>query len=189
MGFAGVLAAAYFAPGFEYERYRSAATVVANGGRIEQFVIRLPADRIGAPISVPGSDDAAGPATRLEHFKLRDVDGNVIGLVARHQLSRGGSIETAWLLAIPSRGTITLASHANVGAVESVVARQGLAAGQSLDPELSIDNGAPAQSVVATGEFSDIDFELVETWEVTGLDDDGQLRGTLRLNTTGRRSS
>jgi hypothetical protein len=184
LGLAGTLATAYFAPWVEYQRYRSPAEVVPNVGRVEQFVVRLPTDRIGAPI-----EDL--PAARLEHFKLRDADGNVIGVAARHQTTLTGGDETAWLLAIPSRGTLTLASAASASGttIESRVAARGLTAGDNAEPELSIDFGAPARSVSATGEFSGIDFQLVETWVVTGIEDNGQIRGTLHLNTTGRRSS
>ncbi len=66
---------------------------------------------------------------------------------------------------------------------------RGVTAGQAVEPELSIDLGPPASSVAVTGEFDGIDFELVETWVVTGFAADGQLRGTLRLNTIGRRST
>lgn len=189
LGLAGTLAAAYFAPGFEYTRYRSAASVVANGGRVEQFVVRLPADRIGLPIQAAPPASAGGSA-RLEHFKLRDAGDNVIGIAVRHRVDAADGSQTAWLLTIPSRGTIALAAPADSpGSIEGVLAERGLSAGQTLSPELSIDLGSPAASVEATGEFAGIDFELVETWVVTGLEDDGRVRGTLRLNTVGRQST
>jgi hypothetical protein len=182
----GTIAVAYAFPWFEYERYLSRTSVVANGGRVEQFVVRLPADRIESTIEVPG----AGSDQRLSHFKLRDAEGNVIGLAAKHELTIEGARETAWLLTIPSRGTIALAAWSPVlGSIESMVAERGLVPGQNVDPGLSIDFGAPAQSVVTTGEFEDISFELVETWQVTGLDEEGRIRGTLQLNTIGTQST
>jgi len=181
LGLAGTLAAAYFTPWVEYERYRSAASVVANGGRVEQFLVRLPADRIGQPI-------AADSTTRLEHFKLRDAEGNVIGIAARHAVAREDGEATAWLLSIPSRGTIALAG-AGAGSIETALAGRQLAAGADMNPELSVDLTPAAASITATGEFSGIDFELVETWIVTGLEDDGQVRGTLQLNTIGKRAT
>ena len=48
IGFAGTLAGAHFAPGLKHARLPSNTTVVANGGRAEKFMIRLPADRIAA---------------------------------------------------------------------------------------------------------------------------------------------
>jgi hypothetical protein len=187
LGLAGALAAAYFAPWIGYTRYRAATSVVANGGRVELFMVRLPADRIGDPITTT-ADNASAP--RLEHFKLRDADGNVIGIAARHELSLADTAETAWLLTIPSRGTIALAaSSPQAGSIDSVLAASGLVAGQSAERELSIDLVAPAHSVTATGEFAGISFDLIETWVVTGLDAKGQVRGTLRLNTVGRQST
>lgn len=188
LGFAGTIAAAYFAPWFEYTRYRSAAQVVANGGRIEQFMVRLPADRIDS-----GTQNAAstpdGTPTQISHFKLRDADGNVIGVAARHEVDVAGGNETAWLLTIPSRGTMVLASAApRSTSISEVLADRGLVPGRSLERELSVDFGGPSRSVATTGEFSGIDFELVETWVVSGLDEDGVVRGTLRLNTVGRQS-
>jgi len=183
LGLAGTLATAYFAPWVEYQRYRSASEVVPNVGSVEQFIVRLPADRIGLPIGELSD-------TRLEHFKLRDIDGNVIGVAARHQTVLDGRDETAWLLAIPSRGTVTLAAAPVSGAaIESRLAARGLKAGDSVDAEIAIALAGPAHSVSATGEFDGIDMELDETWLVTGIEDDGQIRGTVQLNTTGRRAS
>ena len=187
LGLAGTFALAWFAPIFEYTRYRSATSVVANGGRVEQFLVHLPVDRIESPA---GAEVARDTGLRLSHYKLRDAEGNVIGLAARHELQTGATAQTAWLLTIPSRGAIALAaSGPGEGAIETEVAARGLTAGQSIDQPLSIDSSQPARSVSATGEFSGIDFELVETWVVTGLDEDGGIRGTLRLNTIGRRST
>jgi hypothetical protein len=185
LGLAGTIAAAWFAPIFEYTRYRSATSVIANGGRVEQFQVHLPVDRLDSSgLTVMPGD----PSTRLQHFKLRDAEGNVIGLVARHRIAIGEAVETAWLLTIPSRGSIALGA-AGGGSVESLVAARGLSAGQSLDQPLSFDSPTPATSVTATGEFSGIDFELIESWVVTGLDENGEILGTLRLNTLGRQST
>lgn len=191
LGLAGTLAAAYFTPWFEYTRYRSATSVVANGGRVEQFLVHLPADRIGPArdIEASSADDAPGPA-RLEHFKLRDADGNVIGMAVRHALALDGGEQTAWLLTIPSRGTVALAgTAAPARSIEAMLTAQGVAAGQTLERALSIDGAAPAASVAVTGEFEGIEIELVETWVVTGIGADGQIYGTLSLNTLARRPS
>lgn len=186
LGLGGTIAAAWFSPWFEYTRYRSATSVVTNGGRVEQFMVRLPADRVD---TAPGAENP-GPGVALQHFKLRDTDGNVIGLVARHELATTGGSEIAWLMTIPSRGSIALAAAGTgSGFIESAVAASGVLPGQSVDQPLSIDFEAPAGSVTATGEFSGIDFEMVETWVISGVDDDGQLRGTLLFNTVGRQAS
>jgi hypothetical protein len=183
LGLFGTLAAAYFAPWFEFPRFRSAATVVPNGGRLEQFEVRLPADRVGAGLSVPYAPEAG----TFEHFKLRDTEGNVIGLAARHSLPLADGVSTSWLLTIPSRGTIAFAASSPAGeSLEARVAARGLVAGASSEPELSIDLAMPARSVATTGEFAKIDFDLVETWIVSGLETDGAIRGTLRLSTVGK---
>jgi len=190
LGLGGTIAAAYFAPWFEYPRFPSATSVVANGGRVEQFQAHLPADRIDSMPESVSAASAGDSGARLQHFKLRDAKGNVIGLAARHELRMGDADETAWLLTIPSRGTIALAAMSpGSGSIESVLAARGLAPGASVDQPLSIDFGLPAMSVATTGEFTDIEFELVETWVVTGVDDDGQIRGTLHLNTVGMQST
>jgi hypothetical protein len=193
LGFGGTIAAAYFLPLVEYERYRSEASVAANGGRIEQFLIRLPADRIdpaggSSAVAAAIGQDAASPP-RLEHFKLRDVKDNVIGVATRHATVVDGRAETAWLLVIPSRGMMVLTGADAAQSVEAALAARGWQPGQGADQDLSIDLGGPAHSVTATGEFSGIEFELVETWVVSGLDADGGIRGTLRLNTIGKRAS
>jgi hypothetical protein len=187
LGLAGTIAAAWFAPMFEYTRYRSATSVVANGGRVEQFLVHLPVDLIELAAGAEASRDSGA---HLRHYKLRDAEGNVIGVAARHELAIGDTAEAAWLLAIPSRGTITLAaSLPAAGGIESAVGALGIAAGETIDQPLSIDIGTPARSVAATGEFAGIDFELLETWIVTGVDENGAIRGTLRLNTVGRQST
>src|SRR5690606_32702519 len=48
LGLTGILAAARYVPWFSPPRLASLTSVVANGGRAEEFVIRLPADRISA---------------------------------------------------------------------------------------------------------------------------------------------
>lgn len=190
LGLAGTLAAAYYAPFFEYTRYRSAANVIPNGGRLEQFMALLPTDRIDAAPASRSSAANADAATRISHFKLRDSDGNVIGLVARHAVTIADMTEVSWLVTIPSRGSIVLAaSSPSPDSIEAIVSSRGFSPGQDIEPALSIDHAMPAKSVAASGEFSNIDFELVETWVVTGLEEDGQIRGTLSLNTVGRRST
>lgn len=185
LGLAGTLASAWLYPWFDYTRYRSATGVVTNGGRVEQFIVRLPADQIDA-----GARSEIHPDADLKHYKLRDVEGNVIGVAARHVLGIDGMDQTAWVLTIPSRGSVALAADSvDTGAIESLVAASGVLPGQTLEQPLSIDSGLAAQSVTATGEFANIDLELFETWVVTGIDDEGRIRGTLRLNTVGRQAT
>src|SRR5687767_9710819 len=97
VGFGGTLAGAHLAPWLQHARLPSHTSVVANGGRAEQFMIRLPADRIGATDGEAGGlrGKGAGGAMLLpaqfmaeplliEHFKIRDTSGSVVGVAARH---------------------------------------------------------------------------------------------------------
>ncbi|MGW8367528.1 MAG: hypothetical protein ACWGPN_02475 [Gammaproteobacteria bacterium] len=188
LGLLGTLAAAHFLPWPQYQRYPSDTSVVSGGGRMEQFVIRLPADRI----ELAGSDDAAtadSAAPQIEHFKLRDVKGNVIGIAARHRTTVGGKSEKAWLIGIPSRGSIVLAAPDASDSIEAVLTARGFTPDGNREQDLSVDVGGPAHSVATSGEFEGIEFELVETWVVSGVDENGEIQGTLRLNTLGRRAT
>ena len=60
LGFGGTLAGAHYAPWREHARLPSHTTVVANGGRAEQLLIRLPADRIAATDAEAGGLRAHG---------------------------------------------------------------------------------------------------------------------------------
>ena len=183
IGLFGTIAAAYFLPWFEYTRYRSATQVLANGGRVERFIVQLPADRLDSTVDAA---QAQGIGVGLQHFKLRDAEGHVIGVAAKHELA---GAETAWLLTIPSRGTIALTSAAtSTETVEASVAAAGLGPGDSAEPSLSID-GVAVRSITTTGEFRGIDIDMIETWIVSGVDEDGQVRGTLQLNTVGMLST
>src|SRR4051812_17606724 len=144
-GFVGVLAAGHFVPWGAHVRLPSQTHVIANGGRAEQFLIRLPADRIdvagaqkaglraapapGAAGARGGVGRAAGPGGAgppppqltaepllVEHFKIRDAAGNVIGLAARHWSADVHSSGPAWSVMIPSRGALLLTAPAEARA-------------------------------------------------------------------------
>src|SRR5690606_20070848 len=107
LGFAAVLAAARFAPWLDPVRLPSHTTVVANGGRAETFVIRLPADRIAAAGSEAAGLRADAEASAalvsalgsaevlVEQFKVRDREGQVIGIAARHWAPADGAAGAA----------------------------------------------------------------------------------------------
>jgi hypothetical protein len=206
VGFAAIIAAAYFLPWISYARYPSETTVVANGGRSEQFLIRLPSDQIHAAASAGIDGGAAAPAlfgpayphtigmsdqdapSSVAHYKLRDVSGNVIGIAARHAtVSEQGPV-TAWMLVIPSRGAAYYSGQGDDAvAIGAALAAAGWQPGQTISTSASIDRGSVLATQHTSGEFSNIDFQLAETWEVTGIDADGQIRGTIQLGTIGRR--
>lgn len=201
VGFGGVLAGAHFVPWVAHARLASQTAVVANGGRAEQFVIRLPADRInsggGSPSGLRGAQQSAALALPLklldrplliEHFKLRDSAGTVIGLAARHWSVTDGTASTAWSLLVPSRGALLLTSPGErSGGVDAALRRAGHASGRAWDGEVEIvvasDREGGGQVVGGSDEFGGLNGRYAETWTVTGVDASGELRGTITLDT------
>jgi hypothetical protein len=200
VGFAGVLAGAHFFPWVSHTRLSSQTSVVANGGRSEQFVIRLPADRIETvALDGPSSPAAAfagaldSQAPALEHFKIRDRTGNVVGIAARHwALTEDGST-TMWALVFPARGAVVLA-HAGEArdAIDAALRDRGYIAGSNWDGELNValvDDSATTRSVVGLDEFEGLDVRYTEAWNLTGVDEHGAVRGTIELDTVSRRGT
>lgn len=162
LGFAAVLAAARFAPWLDPVRLPSHTTVVANGGRAETFVIRLPADRIAAAGSEAAGLRADAEASAalvsalgsaevlVEQFKVRDREGQVIGIAARHWAPADGAAGAGW------------------------------------SGELRVEfPRAPSSGRVQGGthEFAGLEGTYTETWTITGVDESGELRGTIELDT------
>ncbi len=205
LGFVGVLAAGHFVPWFPHVRLPSKTTVVANGGRGEQFIIRLPADRIAATgassagLRVPSvaggaslPPDLTAQPLLVEHFKVRDSSNNVIGIAARHWSTNSSGTGTAWSLLIPSRGAMLLTAPGEArGALDAALQKAGYSAGSVWNGEVQValapddDNGG----VVAAGsdEFAGLEGRYTEVWTLTGVTDSGELRGTIELNTITRR--
>jgi hypothetical protein len=186
VGFAGTLAAAHFVPWVSHTRLPSRTSVVANGGRAERFVIRLPADRIQTL-----EDDAGDPPPLLEHFKVRDLDGNVIGVAARHWSVQRDSPTTTWALVFPSRGSVVLAHEGETsGAVDAALRTKGYTAGAEWNGELRlvrVGDGDATRTVVGSDEFVGLDVSYTETWNITGVDANGDIRGTIELDTVSQR--
>jgi hypothetical protein len=191
-GFAGTLAAAYFVPWISYARFVTEADVVANGGRSERFVIRLPADRIegsheGQRHGIAEQADAGSTAV-IEHFKLRDVTGNVLGVATRHWVVTASGPTASWVLAIPARGTVAASGSAEApGAVANALRELGWSPGQAVSGSASLVRVPAGRSVATTGEFGGIALDIVETLTVSGIDGAGAIRGTITLDTVGRR--
>ena len=203
-GFAGTLAAAHVAPLLEHARLPSHTSVVANGGRAEQFLIRLPADRIAATDGEAGGLRAHGArgAMRLpaqfvgeqvlvEHFKVRDSAGSVIGVAARHWSVSGRAASTTWSVLIPSRGALVLSAPGEArGALDAALRAGGHAAGRAWDgqvllPMVQEDAGAV---VAGTREFEGLQGTFTETWTVASVDEDGRVSGTIELGTVTSRT-
>jgi hypothetical protein len=190
-GILGVLAAAHYWPWGEHLRLSSQTSVQANGGRLEQFLIRLPADRMGgqdvqAPLAEHFRDSPA--PIEVEHFKLRDSDGSVIGIAARHWTPRDADA-TVWSVVLPARGGFVLVGRGGGGSdsVDLALERAGHRAGTTWVGDISLRR-SPAETGAAriTGgsrEFEGIRGEYSEEWRVTGVDESGELRGTIELTT------
>lgn len=200
LGFGGTLAGAHYMPGLRHARLPSHTSVVANGGRAEQFLIRLPADRIAATDGPAGGLRTAGTAqvmalpaglaadsTVVEHFKVRDVEGHVIGVAARHWTASANGASTTWSVFIPSRGTMVLNAPGEASAVvERALERSGYGSGKPWSGQVAVAmTPADGQGAVATGtgEFAGLGGSYTETWVVAGIDDAGRLLGNIELNT------
>lgn len=195
-GFLGVLAGAYYVPWGEHLRLPSKTTVQANGGRLEQFMIRLPLDRIdGTDPGRPGSANGNLPVSvangtvRLQHFKLRDVDANVIGIAARHWTVTPAGPATVWSIVIPSRGGFALtAAGEAAGALDDALARAGHQAGADWSGDVEIRQTPAEESATrlafGSEEFAGVEGSYSEVWRITGVGEEGELRGTIELATT-----
>ena len=199
IGFAGTLAGAHFAPGLRHARLPSQTSVVANGGRAEEFLIRLPADRIAATDGEAGglrSKGAGGvmlmPAqfvaepVLVEHFKVRDSSGAVIGIAARHWNGGGDAATTTWSVLIPSRGALVMSARGeDRGALDSALRARGYSAAKDWagDVRLSMTRDAAGVVAAGTGEFENLIGTYTENWSVAAVDEDGKLSGTIALST------
>lgn len=203
LGLAGVLVGAGLYPWIDHPRLPSRTQVMANGGRAEQFVVRLPLDRIttiGTPqLGVRGTaypastvlpDDLQAEPLLLEHFKVRDTEGNVVGVAVRHATSPGEGVSTAWAVTIPSRGTLRLAGIEAPGGLDAALAAAGGSEDASWAGDLrftvtgeSSEEAPGGQVVGGSGEFRGLSGVYSEDWLITGVGDDGELRGTIELST------
>ena len=204
VGLVGVLAAGHFVPWGAHVRLASQTRVVANGGRAEQFVIRLPADRIdvaGAKTSGVRAAATAGASALppqlaaepllVEHFKVRDAAGNVIGLAARHWSADAHASGTAWSLMIPSRGALLLTAPAEPrAALDTALRTAGYNPGSAWNGDVKVAFAPEGTdtAIVAAGsdEFAGLAGKYSETWTITGVTDGGELHGTIEIDTVTR---
>lgn len=187
--FAGLLlifAGAYLAPWGEHARLPSHTTVQANGGRLEQFVVRLPADRLAAHGPGPGRasfPDAQDAALAADHFKLRDAEGNVIGVATRHSTATGAGPAAIWSVVIPSRGAFVLTGEATDAALRTSLERNGYRPGSAWNGDVRLQSGSDSgRLALGREEFETLQGTYTESWHVTGVDEAGELRGTVELN-------
>lgn len=206
LGFGGIVAGAYLYPWVEHERIPSQTSVVANGGRLERFVIRLPADRIsstgGSQMGIRAAaypKDAVLPAEfvgkdiLIEQYKLRDTDGTVIGVASRHATSTEAGPQVAWAFVIPARGALIIAASVrDAGAVDAALESSGFEYGSTWSGEVRVPlirASDASRTVFGSSEFVGLDAQLAETWTITAVDDDGVLQGTIELSTVSKLGS
>jgi hypothetical protein len=205
IGFGGTLAGAHYVPGLAHVRVASLTKVIANGGRAEQFLIRVPADRLAASDAPAGGMRStvemgvmalpaklAAEPLLVEHFKVRDAAGSVVGVAARHWSAAASGTTTTWSILIPSRGALVLrAPGESGGAIEAALTKAGYAPGKpwtgAIDVPMAAD-AAPGEITAGTGEFEGLEGTYTETWAVAGVDNEGRLLGTVVLDTVTRRA-
>ncbi len=145
LGIAAAIAVGGFVAPVDYERIASITRVAPNGGRLENFHVDLPGDRL---IAVPSVADAAAALpeglvlppderfadTLVEVFLLRNADNEVIGLASRSAEAASGAVD--WLLFLPARGSLFLS--ADPAEVEGVVSGRIVGGTESLEANVGI---------------------------------------------------
>jgi hypothetical protein len=129
----------------------------------------------------------------VEQFKIRAIDGAVIGVASRHWTDTPVGPALAWSLAIPGRGAVTLTAPGETAdVVDAAYARTNHVVGQAWSGSLEIApvaDRASSRTIASSQEFTDLDVRFTETWTITGIAADGEVRGTIVLDTIGRRGS
>ncbi len=205
LGLMVALFAARTYPWVDRVREISRTMVLHNGGRAEDFVIRYPVDLIvgtgtaqmglrakGFPAGVEFPEEIADERVLVEHFKLRNDQGDVIGVAARHSGVTQGEAATAWALTIPSRGTMYLVGAAEPGTLERELAANGQIDGRAWSGRLELSIGSEeagsGQIVGGSHEFAKVIGTYAEHWLISGVSQNGDLRGTIRLYTIAENS-
>ncbi len=200
LGFLGLLTATYFYPLVNHARVESRTTVALNGGRTETFLIRLPVDRISSigdsttgirghshPAGQSLPSEFEGTSLLVEHFKLRDVDGNVIGLAAHHSTEGAEGTLSVWAFQIPGRGTVVFSGPAAPpNQIDRALQAAGYAVGQQWSGQVDVDSlSRPGDTRVIDGteEFGGIQGNFEQIWRLTGVSATGELRGTIEFRT------
>ena len=209
LGLAGTVALAGYYPWVDHPRLPSKTQVRPNGGRAESFIIRLPADLVAVN---GGAELGAGVRGRAfpegisevdpfegrilaEHFKLRDSAGDVVGVASRHVIDTDGGAISAWCLVLPSRGTIWLSGPGQPAMVQKALTAAGYQVGNEYSGDLRLliedgtDAGRSGVLVDGNGEFRSLAGEYQESWQISGITEQGYVRGTIRLDTVTRKRS
>jgi len=200
-GLAATFSGAGLYPWVDHERLESQTHVVPNGGRSEAFFIRLPVDRITSlgtenfglgmsvfPTSLALPDLLATQPLQIDHFKVRDAGGNVVGVASRHAVVLAGSAAVTWSLSFPSRGALWLDGGFDPAEFDAAAASLGYQPGDAWagEFELLVGGTQPRMGEVrgGTSEFGALTGNFTERWRITGIGETGELRGTISLDTT-----
>lgn len=200
-GLAAVVSGAGFYPWIDHERLESQTQVVPNGGRSEVFFIRLPVDRIASlgterfglgaaafPAGLALPESLAPQPVQIDHFKVRDTNGNVIGVASRHTVELADSAAVTWSLSFPSRGALWLVGQFDPAALDTTMTEVGYQPGAAWSGEIDLlvgDLQSPTGEVRGgTSEFGALTGTFIERWHITGVGEAGELRGIIELDTT-----
>jgi hypothetical protein len=122
----------------------------------------------------------------VEHFKVRDAAGNIIGVAARHWSVNASGATTTWSLLIPSRGAVVLSAAGEAaGALETALRSNGYSLGRAWEGQVAVPMLPAGAGVVAggSGEFEGLVGSYTEAWTVAAVGEDGRLSGTVELET------
>ena len=184
-GFLLALLAAHFYPLPVPARAYSLAAALPDGGREEIFTIRLPDDKLGSPRAAataefPDPRFAADGRRQVlaELFRVRDINGELIGLAARlngtaPDFTEAAQAVTDWMLLVPGRGALLMSrgSVAAGGEYEFVAERMGFSVADS------------GSVVGGSGDFADLAGFYQEATVVDRVAPDGEVYGKVTLTT------
>ena len=169
----------------DVQRLSSNAEVLANGGREEVFQIRIPDDRLGSPRAAPVAPFPQQAFARTgndnilaELFRLRNSDGKVIGLASKMTGKIALSQQPArdnvdWMVMIPGRGALLMST-------------QGMPANPAKyypDDYIGLDPSRSGRVLEGTWKFAGLTGFFLEEVELSGVDQNGQPIGVLKLRT------
>ena len=195
----------------------SLTTVLPDGGRQEDFIIRWPEDRItrssetGTELPADAAtgaavlEDSAGQRVSAETFRLRDTDDNVIGVASRLAGTGGAIADTNrsasnWLVVIPGRGAIFLSQpdafdttarqRDTLNGVVALSAMQNRAFwGNSKERRITAATPRHAGRILrGTSEFAGLAGSFSETWKLDGVNPEGGTHGRIVLSTLSERT-
>ncbi|MGI9258397.1 MAG: hypothetical protein ACR2QQ_06155, partial [Gammaproteobacteria bacterium] len=124
----------------------------------------------------------------VEHFKLRDIGGSVIGIATRHASLADDIGASAWALTIPRRGTMRLIGAASPGALDRELSAAGRIDGLAWSGDIAMtvggEGGVSGRVAGGSDEFDGLAGSYSEQWAISGVTESGELRGTINLRTT-----